>query len=57
MKPVNIVLLLSSLLVLSACYGPSSSTGKTRGQEINECMAKGTPEECDRQVNSRRSSY
>ena len=55
MKYLNIALLLSALLALSACYGPSNT--KSKGQEINECMAKGSPEECDRQVNTRRSTY
>ena len=56
---------LLAMSLLAACYGgepvqvenPPAPTGKTKGQLINECMSTGTPEACDRKINSRRTSY
>jgi len=64
MKQLRLATLLATSL-LAACYGGSpvqddgaqAPTGKTKGQLVNECMSTGTPEACDRKINSRRTSY
>ncbi len=46
-------LMLVSTLLISAC----SNSGQTKGQEINDCLAKKSPEQCDREANGRRYGY
>ena len=56
---------LLAVSLLTACYGGDTvrnnaaqpPAGKTKGQLINECMSTGTPEACDRKINSRRTNY
>ena len=47
------MLLIASLLAVAGCGAPA----KTKGQLMNECLETKSPEECDREVNRRRSAY
>jgi len=55
MRLLNMVLFITaSGLLLAACGSNPSApgrSGETKGQKINKCMAKGSPEECDRRIN------
>lgn len=58
----TLLLIVSLSFVYSLTTGCSSTApgpgpGSSKGKEINDCMAKNTPEECDRQVNRRRTTY
>lgn len=53
MKKLSIIIALGFTLLASGCYGTTPSKGK----QINDCMEKGSPEECDRQINRRSRSY
>ena len=59
-------LLTVSLVTLQACStysdtasdsSDSQATGKTKGQKFSECMDTKSPDECDRIINRRSTSY
>lgn len=53
MKTFFIVLTLGFTILTTSC----NSTAPSKGKQINDCMEKGSPEECDRQINRRSKSY
>lgn len=53
MKILSIIIVLGFALLTSGC----NSTTPSKGKQINDCMEKGSPEECDRQINRRSRSY
>lgn len=60
MRTLLIILSLTFVYTLiSGCSSttPTPTSTSTKGKEIVDCMDKGTPEECDRQVNRRRTTY
>lgn len=58
MRTLLLILSLAFIYPLTTgCSSTSTTPASTKGKEIVDCMDKGTPEECDRQVNRRRTTY